>query len=58
MKRIGQTVFVCEECETTWFSAGGIGNAHPKNFVDFMESIGLQGLWTEVEQLPNDTEPE
>lgn len=48
----GVHLAVCEECETTWFLGEDIGSARPMNFLDYMESNGLKGLWTEVERLP------
>ena len=44
-------VFVCEECETTWLHRIDIGKHNPLNFVGFMRSRGLKGLWTEVEEM-------
>lgn len=44
-------LFVCEECETTWFRAEEIGHSRPFNFMDYMESQGLKGLWSELERL-------
>lgn len=45
---LNRDIFVCEECDTTWFSRAGIGTEKPVNFVTFMRENGLKGLWTEV----------
>jgi len=52
VKSTGVHLFVCEECETTWFREEEIGSARPTNFMDYMESQGMKGLWTELERLP------
>lgn len=44
-------LFVCEECETTWFSRSGIGHDTPMNFVTFMREHGLKGTWDEIERV-------
>ena len=51
VKSTGVCLLVCEECETTWFREEDIGSARPMNFIDYMESQGLNGLWTELERL-------
>lgn len=42
------TIFVCDECEATWFKEEDVGN---KTFIDFgtyMKSIGREPLWSEL----------
>lgn len=51
VRKTGIHLFVCEECETTWFHAEEIGRPLPTNFMDYMQSQGLRGLWSEVERL-------
>jgi hypothetical protein len=46
--RIDREIFVCEECETTWLKRKDIGIHQPVNFVGFMQTNGLEGLWTEI----------
>ena len=44
----GKIVFLCQECEATWFSAEAIG---VDNFVDFgiyMEGLGFPPLWSSL----------
>lgn len=41
-------IYICEECEATWFNESDIGE---KPFVDFgihMKSLGLEPLWSEI----------
>jgi Zn-finger nucleic acid-binding protein len=48
IRHTGAVLFVCPECEATWFNENDVDK---KPFVDFgtyMESIGLQPLWTEL----------
>ncbi len=42
------TIFVCDECEATWFKEEDVGK---KTFIDFgtyMKSIGREPLWSEL----------
>jgi hypothetical protein len=41
-------VFVCKECEATWFSASAIGVSPFLDFGTYMEGIGLSPLWDEL----------
>lgn len=46
--KTGQDIYVCQECEATWFSSADIG---VKPFVDFgvyMEELKLLPLWDEI----------
>lgn len=48
----GTCLFVCQECEASWFLYEEIG---VKAFVDYgayMESLGLKPLWSELEVIP------
>lgn len=48
IKKTGKDIYVCHECEATWFSLADIG---AKPFVDFgayMEELGLLPLWDEI----------
>ena len=51
VRATGALIFVCEECETTWLQERAIGKDKPTNFMDYMQSEGLNGLWTEVERM-------
>jgi transcription elongation factor Elf1 len=51
VKSTGVRLFVCEECESTWFREEDIESARPMNFMDYMESQGGTGLWSELERL-------
>lgn len=58
IKATGQLLYICEECETTWFSEDGVGRDTPANFTNYMESIGLKGLWSELDELPTEVADE
>lgn len=51
VKSTGICLFVCDECESTWFREEDIGRARATHFMDYMESEGLKGLWSEIERL-------
>jgi len=49
IRRSGADLFVCEECEATWFVASEIG---AKPFVDLgthLRSLGLAPTWDELD---------
>lgn len=48
VKKTGQTLFICQECEATWFSKEEILNSPFIDFGSYMMKIGLQPLWDEV----------
>ena len=48
IKKTGQEIFVCQECEATWFSIKDIGLSSFKDFGTYMEEIGLLPLWDEL----------
>lgn len=43
-----KTIYVCEECEATWFRKSDIGKVQFEDFGTYMESINLPPLWTEL----------
>lgn len=48
VKKNGENIYVCQECEAVWFSLFDIG---VKPFVDFgiyMEGLGALPLWDEL----------
>ena len=46
-------IWVCEECEATWFSEQDIGSKPFVHFGSYMESLGLKPLWDEITILEN-----
>lgn len=42
---------VCEECESTWLREVDVGKEQAIAFLDYMQSNGLEGLWSEVEKV-------
>lgn len=54
IKYTGKVIFVCQECEATWFSIEDIGSMQFQDFGAFMEEIGLSPLWNELNVLSSD----
>lgn len=48
VRRSDDVLFICEECEATWFAAAAIGNAAFMDFGDYMQKFGLKPLWEEL----------
>lgn len=48
VKKTRQEIFVCTECEATWFSINDIGILPFIDFGTYMESSGLSPLWNEL----------
>ena len=48
IKQTGQHIFVCAECETTWFSHDQIGSTPFLDFGTYMKQLGLPPLWDEL----------
>jgi predicted RNA-binding Zn-ribbon protein involved in translation (DUF1610 family) len=42
-------IFTCPECDATWFKIEEIGVAPFLDFATYMNSIGLAGMWEELE---------
>jgi len=49
IKCTGELLYICQECEATWFSYAEIGNAPFVDFGTYMFKIGRRPLWSEVE---------
>ncbi|MBK3918647.1 hypothetical protein GFL03_15325 [Pseudomonas stutzeri] len=53
IKSSEKILYVCQECEATWFSPEAIG---VETFVDYgayMEELGLPPLWSSLVVLPD-----
>jgi len=48
IKKTGKDIFVCKECEATWFAVKAIGVAPFVDFGTYMEGIGLSPLLDEL----------
>lgn len=48
IKKTGQDIYVCQECEATWFALTDIGVAPFVDFGTYMEGIELAPLWDEL----------
>ena len=42
-----QTIYICDECDTIW-TTGDIQENNSKRFRDYMNKLGLKGLWSEL----------
>lgn len=51
VKGCGVTIYLCEECEATWFSLEQIGVGEFVDFGTYMRSIGLPPLWSSIDVL-------
>jgi hypothetical protein len=52
--KTGETVHVCEECEALWPSGVDVAATGFVDFKTYVSPKGLKGLWSELEELPND----
>ena len=41
-------LFVCDECEATWFTKDAIGHVAFIDFGTYMRGLGLKPLWDEL----------
>jgi ribosomal protein L37AE/L43A len=48
IKKTGQDIYVCQECEATWFSSTDIGVMPFVDFGTYMEKLDLSPLWDEL----------
>ncbi|WP_089400511.1 zf-TFIIB domain-containing protein [Noviherbaspirillum humi] len=48
IKKNGEEIFVCQECEATWFALKEIGVSPFTDFSAYMEGLGLCPLWDEL----------
>jgi hypothetical protein len=47
-------IFICPECEATWFSIEKITFPGFVDYMTYMEGIGLSHLWDELEVISED----
>lgn len=45
-------LFVCQECEASWFLYKDIGVRGFFDYGTYMESLGLKPLWSELQVIP------
>jgi ribosomal protein L37AE/L43A len=48
VKKLGKGIFVCQECEATWFSIDDIGTKPFIDFGSYMRENGLRPVWDEI----------
>lgn len=46
--KTGKEIYVCGECEATWFAIEDIGQVPFVDFGIYMEEMGLSPLWDEL----------
>ncbi|MBA8904120.1 ribosomal protein L37AE/L43A [Phyllobacterium sp. P30BS-XVII] len=51
VKRTGEVIYLCEECEAVWFSPDTIDYATFNYFNLYMERLGLPDSWAELERI-------
>ncbi|WP_255220983.1 hypothetical protein [Herbaspirillum rubrisubalbicans] len=49
IRKTGRLIFVCQECEATWLSGTEIIKSGFVDFGTYMEDIGLDPLWSELD---------
>lgn len=47
----GTILYVCQECEASWFTCEDVSVKCFMDYGVYMESIGISPLWSEVEVL-------
>lgn len=53
VRRTGKSFCICPECEAVWFSENEIGYETFNYFNLFMERLGLEADWSEVDLIGN-----
>lgn len=48
----GTCLFVCRECEASWFFCEDIGITAYVDYGTYMERLGLEPLWSELQIIP------
>ena len=51
IKKTGQIIYLCQECEATWFAREKIGIEAFVDFGTYMEEHAMQPLWEELERM-------
>ena len=46
--KTGTTLYLCDECEATWFSIEDVGQTPFVDYGTYMEENGLRPLWDEL----------
>lgn len=49
IKANNEIIFLCEECDATWFKKDDVKAKGYLDYGTYMESIGLTELWEEIE---------
>ena len=48
VRKTAKTLFVCEECDATWFSKSDIGKSEFCDLGTYLKQQGLSPLWDEL----------
>ena len=51
IKELKQKIWLCDECEATWFRLDDVNNEKALLYVTYMKSKNLPPLWDELELL-------
>ncbi|KAB7773240.1 hypothetical protein CEK69_04705 [Xanthomonas sp. LMG 12462] len=49
IKSTGRLLYICQECEATWFSSEAVGLEPFVDFGTYMETLGLPPLWSSLD---------
>jgi hypothetical protein len=47
--KLNRTIFLCDECDATWFDQHLISNTDFIDFTTYMEAAGLPAVYSEIE---------
>ncbi len=57
IKRTGEEILVCDECDATWLTKTAVSRGSFHDFSTYMESLGLNGIAEEIERCVHGEEP-
>ena len=49
VKKTGNTIFICEECDAVWKQETDIGTNNVTNFEDYAKKNNISNSWEELE---------
>jgi hypothetical protein len=56
IRKTGEILYSCEECDATWRSAEPISKAHFVDLSQYLERMGCKNTWDDLELLPMERE--
>jgi len=55
IKKTGEIVHLCDECDALWKSGDDVVFSKFVDFSTYVEQFGLEGTWDEVEELAGES---